>query len=308
MKISDDRLSPSKVIVPMVSPFNTDYSIDQGAVKSICENFVRYGVSVFALGTTGEGDSMSVQQKDTLLQYIVSETKGKIKIYAGLTGNSLYQSIEDARKYADMGAEFLVTKLPSYYPIGEDQMLHYFETLADSVQVPLYLYNIPSTTHHSIPLPLLEKLSYHPHIAGTKDSARDVSRMDESLRLWGNRDDFEFLIGWAAMSVYGLSKGAHGIVPSTANFDPELYTRMIESVRAGDEPGSLQLQETTNRISAIYQEGMTLSQSIPALKVLMKTKGLCNGNVLPPMLKMSAQVEAQFVSKIQDELKKLDLP
>lgn len=289
----------------MVSPFRKDYTIDKEAVVRICENFIKNGVSVFALGTTGEGDSMSVKQKDTLLKYVIEEAKGKINIYAGLTGNSLYQSMEDASKYADLGADFLVAKLPSYYPIEQDQMLRYFEMLAEAAKIPLFLYNIPSTTHHSIPLTVLEKLSHHPKIAGTKDSERDLTRLDESISLWGNREDFELLIGWAAMSVYGLTKGAHGIVPSTANFTPDLYVRMMESVRIGDEVNAFQLQELTNRISALYQQGMSLSQSIPALKILMKLKNLCGSQALPPMQTMSEEAEKQFLQMVQSDLKNI---
>ncbi len=298
-------LGSGKVIIPMVSPFKEDHTVDEEAVVCICENFVTSGVSVFALGTTGEGDSMSAGQKESLLKYVVREAKGKIKIYAGLTGNSLYQSMEDARRYSDLGAEYLVAKLPSYYPIDETQMLRYFSILADSVQLPLYLYNIPSTTHNSIPLGVLEKLSDHPKIAGTKDSERDLTRLDESIRLWGKRKDFDLLIGWAAMSVYGLIRGAKGIVPSTGNLTPDLYARMMESVRIGDETLALQLQERTNRISALYQQGMSLSQSIAALKVLMKMRGLCSGEVLPPMQTMSEEAENMFVSDVSKEFKNL---
>ena len=301
----NNHLGSDKVIVPMVSPFDKDYTIDRESVVRICENFISTGVSVFALGTTGEGDSMSSNQKDTLLKCVVNEAKGKIKIYAGLTGNSLHQSIEDAQKYTDFGADFLVGKLPSYYPIAEDQMLRYFETLADSVKVPLYIYNIPSTTHHSIPLTVLEKLRHHPHIAGTKDSERDLARLDESIRLWGNKGDFELLIGWAAMSVHGLTRGAHGIVPSTANLTPEPYVRMLESVRIGDEENALLWQDVSNRMSELYQQGLNLSQSIPALKILMKLKNLCSSIALPPMQTMSEEAEKQFLSMIQSDLKNI---
>lgn len=301
------NLGSEMVIVPMVSPFTNYHSVDREAVGRICENFVRAGVSVFALGTTGEGDSMSAGQRDDLLKCVVDKSKGQIKIYAGLTGNSLYQAKEDAMKYTDLGAEYLVAKLPSYYPIDEAQMLNYFEILADSVMLPLYLYNIPSTTHHSIPLAILDKLSYHPNIAGTKDSERDPARLDESIRLWSQRLDFDLLIGWAAMSVYGLTKGANGIVPSTGNLTPDLYAQMMASVKNEDESMALKLQERTNLISSLYQQGRNLSESIAALKVMMKMKGLCSGEVLPPMKTMSGKEEEQYVKEILSEFENLGL-
>ncbi len=105
------------------------------------------------------------------------------------------------------------------------------------------------------------------------------------------------------MSVYGLIRGANGIVPSTGNLTPDLYAQMMKSVRSGDETLAMLLQERTNRISALYQQGMNLSQSIAALKVLMKMKGLCSGEVLPPMQTMSETIENMFISDVSGEFK-----
>ena len=299
------ELTASQVIVPMISPFIADYTIDREALRRMCEMFVKAEVSVFALGTTGEGDSMSGEQRETLLSHIVREINGQTAIYAGLTGNSLQESIKDASKYTDLGVDCLVAKLPAYYPMNDSQMLFYLEKLADSVSLPLFIYNIPATTHHSIPLTVVEKLSYHPNISGLKDSERNMERLDESIKLWGEREDFDFLIGWAHMSAYGLQKGANGIVPSTGNLCPELYVQMINAVRGGDEPAALDLQLKTDLISTFYQKDRTLSQSIPALKTLMKMKGLCLGEALPPMITMSQQEEEAYLAGIKNEWEKL---
>jgi dihydrodipicolinate synthase/N-acetylneuraminate lyase len=303
----NNQLCKEKVIVPMVSPFNPDYSIDERAVARMSELFLEAGVSVFVLGTTGEGDSMSATQRETLLKLVVKEINGRLKLYAGLTGNSLHASIEDARKYAGLGANYLVAKLPSYYPMNDNQMLRYLELLADSSPLPLFIYNIPTTTHHSIPLAVIEKLSHHPMIAGIKDSERDISRLDESIRRWGDRDDFDFLIGWAAMSVYGLTKGANGIVPGTGNLVPGWYVQLLVEVMNGNTIEAMQFQQKTDQISALYQKGLSLSQSITALKVMMKIQGLCSCEVLPPLQRTPLAEEEHFISYVKEEWKKICL-
>jgi len=301
------ELTAKQVIVPMVSPFKADGSIDGIAVERMCAMFVEAGVSVFALGTTGEGDSVAQSERQELVKQVVKCIAGNVPVFAGLTGNSISESLQDAKKYADLGANFLVAKLPAYYPMDSKQMLLYLEKLADSNTLPLYIYNIPATTHHSIPLEVVEKLSYHPNIFGLKDSERNLDRLNESIRLWGDRDDFDFLIGWAAMSAYGLQKGANGIVPSTGNICPELYVQMIEAVRSEDESKANELQERTDQISAWYQKGRSFSESIPALKVLMKKKSLCSGEVLLPMVTMSVEEEKIYLSEIENEWNNLIL-
>jgi 4-hydroxy-tetrahydrodipicolinate synthase len=82
---------------------------------------------------------------------------------------------------------------------------------------------------------------------------------------------------------------------------------MMEAVRLGDEIAAANLQAKTDRISSLYQKGRTLSQMIPALKVLMKTKGLCSGEVMPPMIPMSVEEEEIFLAEVKDELNLLNI-
>ena len=303
----ETKLTGAQVIVPMVSPFTADHRVDEQAAARMCEMFVQAGVSIFVLGTTGEGDSMSREQRETLLNAVVRAVNLRSKVYAGLTGNSLQESIRDGQKFADLGADYLVAKLPSYYPMDEKQMFSYLEKLADAVRLPLFIYNIPATTHHSIPLAVIDELSHHPNIAGLKDSERDIDRLDESVRLWGKRRDFDFLVGWAPKSVYGLMKGANGIVPSTGNLCPELYVQLIENVHNNRTREATDLQEKTDRISALYQNSRSLSQSIAALKIMMKKKGFCSGEVLPPMATMSFQEEELYLAEVKNDWENLNL-
>ena len=110
----------------------------------------------------------------------------------------------------------------------------YFEKLADASPLPIMLYNIPVTTHLSMPISLVDKLSYHDNIVGFKDSERGDDRLNESLNLWKNRNDFTYHLGWAAMSSYGLQNGLDGIVPSSGNLVPGLYRAIYDNVKAGN--------------------------------------------------------------------------
>src|SRR5690606_24257326 len=144
-------------------------------------------------------------------------------VYAGISGNSLYDSVDEAKQYYDMGIDVFVANMASYYPVDSDQIFRYFEELADKVPCPLIIYNIPSTTHLSIPLEVVDQLSHHPNIVGLKDSERDLKRMESSILLWKDRKDFSFFSGWAAVSHTAVTSGADGIVPSSGNLVPHLY-------------------------------------------------------------------------------------
>jgi dihydrodipicolinate synthase/N-acetylneuraminate lyase len=275
------------VIVPTVTPFTDDLKIDVPANERILATFLEAKVSPFLIGTTGEAVSITNKQKTLLVKSTVDFINHKTLVYAGIAGNCLHDSIRNAKKYADLGVDAVVAHLPFYYPINSSQMIRYFEQLADHCHCPLILYNMPVTTKQSIPLDVIEKLSYHPNIAGIKDSERGIERLDASLKLWKDRSDFVHLMGAAVQSAYALLHGSDGIVPSTGNITPKLYAQLYEAAIKGDAQKANELQEKTNLISEIYQKDRDLSLSLPALKTMMSVYGLCTPNAMPPLYTLS---------------------
>lgn len=293
------------VIVPMVSPLRENLSIDTEAVERLVESFVEHESAPFVLGTTGEFASFSAAQRLDLVKATVSATKGRIKTFAGISGTSLYESIESAKAYKDLGIDVMVTTLPYYYPITPDEMLRFFTQLADALDCPIVLYNMPAMVGEKIPLEIAEVLSKHPNIAGMKDSERDDDRINQSIDLWKDRDDFAFYLGWAARSAHSVLRGADGIVPSTANFVPALYKALYDAAVANDEKKSFDLQKVTDELSLIYQKDRKLNTSLPALKVLMNEMGLCESHVMPPMYNIVQDEQLILKSQIRDALNRV---
>jgi 4-hydroxy-tetrahydrodipicolinate synthase len=219
-----------------------------------------------------------------------------------LCGNSLPDIIEEGKKYADLGVDALVALAPNYYPVEDKHALNWFEQLAENLPLPVFLYNIPATTHHSISLDVIEKMSHHPNVIGIKDSQPDQSRLDESLERWSSREDFLFLVGCAANSCYGLKKGADGIVPSVGNLFPELYADLFDAAKGNDFEECARLQKLANKVSEYNQEGRTITGAIPALKALMSIKGLCGLQVMPPMQRMTPEVEKVYLAAMEDKI------
>jgi 4-hydroxy-tetrahydrodipicolinate synthase len=155
--------------------------------------------------------------------------------------------------------------------------------LADNISLPLFIYNIPATTHMSIPLAVIDKLSHHENIVGLKDSERSEERMLQTLQLWKERKDFHYILGWATKSADALLNGADGLVPSTGNVYPEIYNNMMNAFNAGDKEELYALQKLSDEYGALYQANRTLGESLYALKLMMKEKGICDEYVMPPL-------------------------
>lgn len=285
------------VVVPMVTPVTCNGVLDVTAVKRIINSFVNAGVSPLLMGTTGEGNSVSASDGLLMVKTAVECAKGEIIIYAGLTGTCVSEQITAAEAYTQVGADVIVATLPSYYALTDQQMYNYYKTLADNITGPLMLYNIKATTHMSIPVKVIKKLSNHPNIVGLKDSERDLERMDACIAISREREDFAYFCGWAAQSAHSLELGADGIVPSTGNFVPKMFQALYEAAIQGDMDTANRLQAETNEIAKIYQEGRTLGESLTALKVMMQTDDLCAPFMLPPLTRLSNEEEQQIANR-----------
>ena len=289
------------VVVPMVTPVTKEGDIDVKAVERIIDNFAKYNVSALLMGTTGEGNSVAVEQGVKMIEAAAKAAAGRITIYAGLAGNCVSEQMEAAKKFVAAGADVIAATLPCYYALTPEQMMKYYTDLADVLTIPLMLYNITITTHMSIPVDVIEKLSHHPNIVGLKDSEDNQERMEEILRLVADRDDFAYFCGCAANSAKALSLGADGIVPSVGNYLPKMYADLFDAGVKGDTTTAEDLQQKTIEIGKINTAGLTLGQSLAGLKVIMKMVGLCDTFMLPPL----TELDDDTVKRIQEQAKEV---
>jgi dihydrodipicolinate synthase/N-acetylneuraminate lyase len=298
------------LVVPSVTPLTENHKLDHKAVEKIFDHFFNFGAVPFILGTTGEASSLPA---DVKLDYIKLSAKlkqpGKL-LYAGISSNCVAESVEMAKRCADEGVDAVVAHLPAYFNLTEHEIKNYFETLADLIPAPLIIYNIPATTHISIPVKLLEELSYHDNIVGTKDSERSEERLDQSLALWANRSDFSHFLGWAAKSAHALINGCDGLVPSTGNLCPDIYHEMIGAVERDDQQTAFMLQAHSDLLGDLYQSKRLLGGSLAALKSLMQSAGLCQPYMMPPLERVSQLDAAELQRTLHSIIAKenLNLP
>lgn len=288
------------VIVPAVTPLTEDHKLDEASVEKMFINFGQHNISPFILGTTGESASLPLPVKKEYVKVACRLKKSSTLLYAGISSNCFNESVDFAKFCFDNGVDAVAATLPFYYTLSESQMKKYFIDLADAVAAPVIIYNIPATTHMSIPIELIDELSHHPHIVATKDSERSEERLMKSLDKWKERTDFGHFLGWAARSVIALIGGSDGLIPSTANLVPEVYANMLNAVERADYKKAYEMQKLSDVYGELYQAGKTLGESLWALKVLMKEKGLCEPFVMPPLQPLSKEEELKLVESMKE--------
>lgn len=277
----------SGVVVPMITPLNDDFTVDVEAVKRIIHLFSKYNIHPLVLGTTGESTSINDTESLRLVEAANSAKQANQCLYVGLLGNQVNDLILRGNSYINAGADCVVATLPSYYLLNNDQMILFYETLANKLSGPLMVYNITATTHMSIPLEVIEKLAQHNNIWGLKDSERDANRMQTLINTYKHTKEFSYFCGWGAKSFESLQFGADGIVPSTGNYVPDMYFKLYEAAKQNQWDVVEHWQSETDNVARLYQKDKTLGESLAVLKALMNEKNLCNKTMMPPLTAIS---------------------
>lgn len=232
---------------------------------------------------------MPEEEKTVVIETMAKFRGEGVTLFGCVSDTCLEAMIRRAKVFADLGAEVLVAHLPSYYKLGDAAILKWYEALAEESPLPLMIYNIPTTTHMSIPLELVDRLSHHPNIVGLKDSERDEQRLRASLELWKDRDDFSHFTGWAARSFDALKAGSDGIIPSSGNLIPQVYDALYRAACDQDEQKGRLMQKISDEVGLLYQGGRLLGESLAALKTMLEALHLCTAFTLPPIYPLAEE-------------------
>ena len=160
----------SGIIPPMVTPLLSDnLTLDVDGVKHLVEHLVSGGVhGIFILGTTGESTSLSYKTREQLILESCKAVNGRVPVFVGITDTSIEESVRLALVAHNAGAAAVVVAPPYYYGLGQEELYKYYWSLASQVELPLFLYNMPSHTKINIDVKTVVRLSEHPNIVGVE--------------------------------------------------------------------------------------------------------------------------------------------
>jgi len=281
----------------MITPFTPEGELDELSTCTVIDFLVDGGVDgIFVGGTTGEAASMSQSMRHQFARRALSHIDHRVRSYVGIGDNCVAQSISAANESFRLGVDAVVAHPPSYYPLTPEELFDYFSLLVREIHGDLLIYNIPITTHLSIPVDIVERLSRNPRIVGMKDSENDIQRAIEVIKRLNGRSDFSLLMGASMLSARALMLGMVGVVPGSANLIPHCWRDLYDSASSGDGNRAEQLQSQANQVATVLQQGRTLGHSLAGVKAAMSAKGLCQATVLPP-LRTLTQEQIEEVSQ-----------
>ena len=280
--------------VALVTPFHGDGSVNFPKLRELVEWHIAEGTDgIVALGTTGESSTMTHEEDDEVARCVLETAAGRVPVIVGAGSNSTQTQLEKSRKYSDMGADGLLLITPYYVKANDEGMYRHFATVADAVDTPILLYNVPGRTGCSISVACMARLARHPNIAGVKEASGNISYAADVARLVS--DDFCMLSGNDDMIVPILSLGGSGVVSVLANVCPRATHEMVAAFLAGDTARARELQLTyLDLVHALFCE----VNPIP-VKEAMNQLGMAVGGYRLPLCPISPEGRARVAAALE---------
>lgn len=263
--------------VALVTPFR-EGKLDLLAFDALVERQLAAGTdALVVLGTTGEPTSLTAAEKALLVDHAVRLTAGRAQVIAGAGGNCTKAVIEDALRAQQLGADAILSVTPYYVKCGDGGLMAHYTALADAVEIPVILYNVPSRTGVNLKPQVAAALAEHPHICGVKEAAGDypqIAAMLEALR-----GKAAVYCGTDGLNQTMLAMGAQGVISVTANVAPKPVKRLVDAALRGDVAQAARMQAALEPLNeALFLEG----NPIP-VKAALAELGLIAGEYRLPL-------------------------
>ncbi len=207
-------------IVALITPFNEDGTVNYNRLRELIDWHVENSTdAILVLGTTAETPTLTLSEEDEIARISIEQARGRVPIIVGSGSNNTMVAIEQSLKYEKMGADALLVITPYYNKTSKAGMVNHFTQVADAVNTPIFVYNVPGRTGVKISYEALEEISRHKNIIGIKEASGDMSLacrfsklINENFNVYSGNDDINIPI---------MSMGGAGVISVLANILPK---------------------------------------------------------------------------------------
>ena len=265
----------------LVTPLNV-FGIDYERLKKNIDFQYENGTAAIVIcGTTGENAVQSQNEHDELVRVAVNYTAGRMKVIAGIGSNDTAHALQNAQNAKAVGADGVLMVTPYYNKSTQKGLVEHFTYVADRVDIPMILYNVPSRTGIGISAETYKTLSAHPNINGVKEASGDFSLIGKTAALCG--DDLFLWSGNDDNTVAMMALGALGVISVASNLVPGVLSKLCALCLAGDFAAATALYR---KYAALFSTLFIETNPIP-VKTAMRLCGLDSGLMRLPLTDMS---------------------
>lgn len=260
---SADPLRISGVVPPVLTAFDDSGKVNLEATAAHARFTADAGVdAVFPLGTNGEFALLTEEERKQIIETVVEAVD--IPVIAGVGASGTHETTLHATHAAEVGADGIVVVTPYYYPLDRQAMLDHYTEVATVVDIPVYIYHIPSKTGNHLSLETLSDLASVDGVAGVKDSSKDVPWLAQAI---DRNPELTFMAGSDSLLFPGLEIGCAGLVSAVANIFPKLVVDLYNAYDAGNEQKAERLQSQVFEIRSALKQGPYMAGVKTALSI-----------------------------------------
>ena len=269
-------------LVALVTPMHDDGQVDFESLKRLVDFHIDNGTDgIVAVGTTGESATLSVDEHIKVVEAVVKHAAKRVKVVAGTGGNSTAEAIELAENARQVGVDMTLSVVPYYNKPTQEGMYRHFRAIAEAVDIPVILYNVPGRTVADMSNDTTLRLAEIPNIVGIKDATGDIGRAcDLVLRAPKN---FALYSGDDPTGMAFMLCGGHGVISVTSNVAPKLMSELCQAALAGD---TARARAINDKLQGLHKQLFVEPNPIPA-KWALQQMGWISGGLRLPLTPMT---------------------
>lgn len=284
-----------KGIIPaMITPMTKDEKINEEELRAQVNRMITAGVhGLFCLGTNGEFYALNLKEKIEVLTIVISENKGRLPVYAGTGCITTQDTIYLSQQAKELGVDALSIITPYFAAVSQDEIYNHYKEIAENVNLPIVLYNIPMRTGNSIDYSTLIRLTAFENIIGIKDSSGNFDNMLRYIEETKGR--IAVLAGTDSLILSGLMADGAGAISGIANLFPEIIVSIYELWQKGNIEGAKKAQASLRPI----RDCLKLGNPNSVVKKAMNHLGYNVGPARRPVAGVSAKADEAILQAIE---------
>lgn len=281
-------------IVAIVTPMQEDGSLDLNSFRKLLDWHVQEGTdAVVVVGTTGESPTVNVEEHCELIKVAVEHVAGRIPVIAGTGGNSTSEAIELTEFAKKAGADMSLSVVPYYNRPTQEGMYRHFKAIAEAVELPILLYNVPGRTVADMSNDTILRLAQVPGIVGVKDATGNLDRACDLIARAPK--EFGLYTGDDMTAVASIALGFHGDISVTANVAPRLMHEMCVAARNGD---MAKAREIHFKLVGLHRDLFCEANPIP-VKWAVHQLGLTPNGIRLPLTTLSEASQPRVLAALR---------
>ncbi len=264
----------SGLMPAMVTPFDEQGEVDLRATEAVVEHLIEAGVDgILALGSNGEFSHLSGDERKRFAEEVAKIIAGRVPLVIGVGTSGTKETVELTRHAESVDADGVIVVPPFYWKVGEEALFKHFAAVAESVDIPLLIYNFPMLTGIDLSPSLVVRIATeYPNVTGLKDTVTEYSHIVNVLReVKPVRPDFSVLAGFEDQILPGLLAGSDGAISGLSNVAPKLFVDLVKGAGEGDLRTAAELH---GRVLSLMALGACSDPPIGAIKLAMNKLGV----------------------------------